>query len=259
MNRISRGGHQPDRRARACWRRPIGIEAAMTNGTALRRTILATAILTALSLQAAAADDIAYFKDVLNPGGHARTMAAKVADARACGASGRRITVLMPAFENCMSGRGWALDHYGPDPAEARPRNTAVNFTDVKGDARHQPRGNAALQADTKACAAAGRDVESAGFKSCMSGRGWQFAFTQRAPAPAPAQSDWAWSNSGSGSSSGANNDDFVRGNQDSNASNQAISDAIDAASAATAASDAAAAAQAQLDSIQANAPTAGN
>ena len=49
------------------------------------------------------------------------------------------------------------------------------------------------------------------------------------------------------------NNDDFVRGNADSNASNQAISDAVNAASQATADSEAAAAAQAQLDSIQAN------
>lgn len=223
----------------------------MANGKIIRRTV-AAAILMALPLNAASASDIAYFKDVLKPGGHARSMAAKVADGQACGASGNTVTVLMPAFQACMSSHGWALDHYGPDPASPRPRDTAVNFTDVKGDARHQPRGNAALQSDTQACDAGGKDLESASFKACMAGHGWQFAFTQSAPAQI--QNTWAWS-SGSGSSSGANNDDFVQGNQDSNASNQAISDAINAASQATADLDAAAAAQAQLDSIQANAP----
>jgi hypothetical protein len=188
----------------------------MANGKILRRTMAATAILMALSLNAASAADIAYFKDVLKPGGHARSMAAKLADGRACGVSGDTITRLMPAFEKCMSGRGWTLDHYGPDPASPRPRDTAVNFTDVKGDAKQQPRGNAALQADTRACDTGGKDLESASFKSCMAGRGWQFAFTQRAPAPIQStqtQSNWAWSNSSSEPSSGANNDDFVRGN----------------------------------------------
>jgi hypothetical protein len=225
----------------------------MASSKMFRRTMAAATVLTALSLNAAHADDIAYFKDVQKPGGHVRSMAAKFADARACGVSGGVITGLMPAFQKCMSGRGWALDHYGPDPSTPRPRNTAVNFTDVKGDARQQPRSNAVLQADTRACGVGGKDVESASFKACMAGRGWQFAFTQRAPAPAPT-STWAWSNPGSEASSGANNDDLVRGNEDSNASNQAISDAVNAASQATADSEAAAAAQAQLDSIQANA-----
>ena len=137
----------------------------MANGKIIRRTV-AAAILMALPLNAASASDIAYFKDVLKPGGHARSMAAKVADGQACGASGNTVTVLMPAFQACMSSHGWALDHYGPDPASPRPRDTAVNFTDVKGDARHQPRGNAALQSDTQACDAGGKDLESASFKS---------------------------------------------------------------------------------------------
>ncbi|HEX3937373.1 MAG TPA: hypothetical protein VHX43_07695 [Xanthobacteraceae bacterium] len=232
----------------------------MASGRHLQRTVAATAILMALSLQAAAADDIAYFKDVLDPGGHARTMTAKVADARACGASGRRITVLMPAFENCMSGRGWALDHYGSDPASTRPRGTVINFTDVKGDAKQQPRGNVVLQSDTRACKAGGQDPDSARFKQCMLGRGWQFIFTQYAPAPTPAAGTRAWSNANADTPSpGANNDDFIRGNDDSNRSNQAISDAVNAASQATIDSDAAAAAQQQLDSTLANMPIPGN
>ena len=122
--------------------------------------VAVAAVLTTLSLNAARADDIAYFKDVQKPGGHTRSMAAKLADARACGVSSGAITGLMPAFQTCMSGRGWVLDHYGPDPATPRPRDTTVNFTDVKGDARQQPRSNAALQADTRACDAGGKDVE---------------------------------------------------------------------------------------------------
>jgi hypothetical protein len=225
--------------------------------TAMRRTMAATAILMALSLSAAHADDTAYFKDVQRPGGHARTMAAKLADGRACGVSGGRITGLMPAFEKCMSGRGWALDHYAPDASAPRPGDTAVHFTDVKGNAKGQPRDNTALQTDTGVCDAEGKDLESAGFKQCMLGRGWQFTLAQHTPAP-PQQSNWAWSNADT-SSSGANNDDFVRGNDDSNRSNQENSDAINAASQATADSDAAAAAQQQLDSTLANAPIPSN
>ena len=53
-------------------------------------------------------------------------MAAKLADARACGVSSGAIIGLMPAFQTCMSGRGWVLDHYGPDPATPRPRGNRV-------------------------------------------------------------------------------------------------------------------------------------
>ena len=59
----------------------------MANGKIFRRTA-ATAILIALPLNAASASDIAYFKDVFKPGGHTRSMTAKVADGRACGVSG---------------------------------------------------------------------------------------------------------------------------------------------------------------------------
>ena len=85
----------------------------------------------------------------------------------------------------------------------------------------------------------------------------WQFTLTQHASAP-PQQSNWAWSNS-EPSSSGANNDDFIRGNDDSNRANQETSDAINAASQATADSNAASAAQQQLDSTLANAPIPSN
>ena len=228
----------------------------LTTSKNFGRIAMAATMLTALSLGAAQAADTAFFKDVRMPNGHARDMAAKLADGAACGAAADRTIGNMPAFEKCMSARGWALDHFGPG-SPGPVQNTAVHFVDMN---EGQRRGDAALQADTTACDAGGKtDVESAPFKQCMLGRGWQFTFAQHAPAPAPSpswSSGWAWSNS---PSSGANNDDFVRSNDDSNRSNQAISDAVNAASQATADSDAAAAAQAQLDSIQANAPIPAN
>jgi hypothetical protein len=239
----------------------------MTNGKIIGRTIAATAILLALSLQAASANDTAYFKDVLKPGGHARSMAAKLADGRACGVSGDTITGLMPAFQKCMSSRGWALDHYGPDPSAPRPRDTTVNYTDVKGDARQQPRGDAALQADTRACDAGGKDLESASVKSCMAGHGWQFTFTQRAPAPAAkpavstnwASTNWTWGNSGSEAASSSAADDVARANEAIAQGIQDTTDAVNAGAQATIAADAASDAQWQLNSELANAPTVGN
>jgi hypothetical protein len=239
----------------------------MASGKTIRRTnafwcIAAAAILMALSLRAASADDAAYFKDVLKPGGHARSMAAKLADGRACGVSGDTITGLIPAFQACMSSRGWALDHYGPDPSTPRPRATTVNFTDVKGDARQQPRGDAALQADTRACDAGGKDLESASVKSCMAGRGWQFTFTQRAPAPAAkpvASTNWAWTNSGSEAASSSVFDNLAQTNAAIAQGSQDSEDAMNAGIQATTAADAAADAQWQLNSELANAPTAGN
>jgi hypothetical protein len=229
----------------------------MSNKRNFLRTAAAAVFLTVFALNAARADDVAFFKDVLKPGGHTRSMTAKLADGQACGVSGGVITSLMPAFETCMHARGWALDHYGPDPAQPRPRATMVNFTDVKGDATQQPRGNAALQSDTRSCDSGGKDLESASFKACMAARGWQFTFTQRAPAAAPtsAPSMWAWSNSDSESAASSNNDDLLRMNDDINQGAQDSADAVNAASQATADSDAAVDAQWQLNSILANAP----
>jgi hypothetical protein len=238
----------------------------MASSKIFRRTeifgCMAAAVLTALSLNAAHADAAAYFKDVQKPGGHARSMAAKLADGRACGVSGDTITVLMPAFQACMSSRGWALDHYGPDPSQPRPRATTVNYADVKGDAKQRPRDDAALQADTRACDAGGKDLESASVKSCMAGRGWQFTFTQRAPAPVAkpvASTNWAWTNSGSESPPSSTIDDIARQNADIDQGTQDSEDAMNAGIQATTAADAAADAQWQLNSELSNAATTGN
>jgi hypothetical protein len=238
----------------------------MANGKIIG-LMMAAAVLTALSLNTASANDAAYFKDVRKPGGHARSMAAKLADGRACGVSGDTITALMPAFQACMSSRGWALDHYGPDPSTPRPRATTVNYTDVKGDAKQQPRGDAALQADTRTCDAGGKDLESASVKSCMAGRGWQFTFTQRAPVRAAkpvagtnwASTNWAWTNSGSEAASSSVFDSLAQTNAAIAQGSQDSEDAMNAGIQATTEADAAADAQWQLKSELANAPTAGN
>jgi hypothetical protein len=93
----------------------------MSNGATIRRTVAAAAILTALSLSAAQASDVAYFWDVRPPNGHTRTLAAKSADARACGATAAHTFGKLPAFTACMSRRGWALDHWESGAWAAAP------------------------------------------------------------------------------------------------------------------------------------------
>jgi hypothetical protein len=76
---------------------------------------------TALSLSLAQADTY-HFKDVLKPHGHERSMSAKLADGRSCGASGTTFTGDVKAFEHCMRAHGWVVDRYIPD---AKSRATA--------------------------------------------------------------------------------------------------------------------------------------
>jgi hypothetical protein len=141
-----------------------------------------------------------------------------------------------------MAGKGWAFDHYQPDPA-SRPRyGTNVNFTDTRGDANAHPRGNAALQADSRACKAGHRDEESKAFKQCMASHGWQFIYAQHAPRPhLPAAPEGSYAGWGTPSSSSTSNlDDEARRNDESRAATQAASDAINAANASVAAQQAA-------------------
>ena len=139
----------------------------MSNPRIILRTIAAAAVGTAVVVSTAqAANTKASFRDVLQPNGQTRSTAEKFADGAACGMSpGHHIRVIMPVFEQCMAGKGWAFDHYQPDPS-SRPRSgTTVNFTDTRGDANSRPRGNGALQADTRACKAGHLDEESWPFK----------------------------------------------------------------------------------------------
>jgi hypothetical protein len=79
---------------------------------------LSTTLLLVGMLRAAHADTWV-FRDTLRPNGHDRSMAAKRADGRKCGASrsGRSFTdAAAPNMRECMFVRGWALDHIIPGP-----------------------------------------------------------------------------------------------------------------------------------------------
>jgi hypothetical protein len=94
----------------------------------MKRTMIATALSTTLLLVGmlrAAHADTWVFRDTLRPNGHDRSVAAKRADGRRCGASlsGRSFSAAAaPNLRACMSVRGWALDHIIPDPPSARAR-----------------------------------------------------------------------------------------------------------------------------------------
>ena len=180
---------------------------------------------------------------MLKPNGQARSAREKFTDAAACGMSaGHQIRVIMPVFEQCMEGKGWAFDRYQADPS-SQPRNgTNVNFTDTRGDANSRPRGNAALQANSRACKAGYLDEESAPFKQGMAADGWQFMYAQYAPGSrlraVPEAGSWAhWG--GSSSSSTSSLDDDARRNDEARAATQAASDAINASNASVAAQQA--------------------
>ena len=208
----------------------------MSGSVKVRYTVAAAALGVALCVSAARANDTAVFRDVLKPHGQERSASEKLADGHACGTSaGGTIQVIMLVFEKCMRRKGWALDHYIPAPAARPAYGTNVAYTDTRGNGHAQPRGDAALQADSQACRAGGRDEESAGFTRCMAARGWRYMYAQHAPAR-PA-SRWA----GSSAPSSANLDDDVRHIDEQNRILQESSDALAAASAASVAAQQAA------------------
>jgi hypothetical protein len=76
--------------------------------------ILVTVVIFGGMLGVASADtDI--FRDTLRPGGHDRSLAAKFADGRKCGASRQNTFTDSAAFQQCMQSRGWVLDHVVAD------------------------------------------------------------------------------------------------------------------------------------------------
>jgi hypothetical protein len=231
------------------------MEHMMSNARTIGRAVAAAAVLTALSVSVAAANDTVSFRDVLKPHGHARSKSEKLADGAACGATGPTHTlhVTMPVFEKCMRAKGWVLDHYAPD-RKVRVRGTLEHYTDTRGDARGHPRGTAALHADERACKARGHGS----VKQCLAGRGWQLTLVQHGPAPrvvAPRQGSWpAWVGTSSSSQSSTNLDDEMRRIDESNRTMQANSDAL-AASQASVAAQQAADQQQQINIINATAP----
>ncbi|MEJ0075111.1 MAG: hypothetical protein WDO17_06645 [Alphaproteobacteria bacterium] len=68
------------------------------------------------------AADTHIYKDVLMPNGHARGVAEKFADFRACGyRKGTSVNdSALARIDACMRGHGWALDHVVPEPKRAR-------------------------------------------------------------------------------------------------------------------------------------------
>jgi hypothetical protein len=85
----------------------------------------ASIILLAATAGAAAGQsysDTYVMKDVRSPPGHARSLAAKLADARACGASRDAVVsdANLPAALDCMNARGWAVARVVPNES-ARP------------------------------------------------------------------------------------------------------------------------------------------
>jgi len=83
-----------------------------------RATRLGTAVivLVILSVGAAQAEDGYHFKDVLRPNGHERSLSAKLADGRSCGAKGSHFSGDPAPFEQCMRAHGRGVDRYRPDP-----------------------------------------------------------------------------------------------------------------------------------------------
>src|SRR5215469_3148033 len=79
-----------------------------------RTTRLGTALVI-LSVGAAQAEDAYHFKDVLRPNGHERSLSAKLADGRSCGAKGGHFSGDPAPFEQCMRAHGWVVDRYTPD------------------------------------------------------------------------------------------------------------------------------------------------
>jgi hypothetical protein len=63
----------------------------------------------------AASAETDVFRDTLRPGGHDRSMAAKIADGRKCGLTRQNTFTDRATFQSCMQGHGWVLDHIVQD------------------------------------------------------------------------------------------------------------------------------------------------
>jgi hypothetical protein len=92
----------------------------------MKRKLLGTMLILGGMLTAAHADTWV-MRDTLRRNGHERSMAAKRADARKCGAAqgGRSFNdTAAPNMQQCMRARGWALDHIVPDPVSRHARRS---------------------------------------------------------------------------------------------------------------------------------------
>jgi hypothetical protein len=87
----------------------------MSGPKTVGRIVTAIALPAILSVSAAFADDTYHFKDVLRPHGYERSLTAKLADGRLCGATGSHFSGDVQAFKKCMRAHGWIVDRYTPD------------------------------------------------------------------------------------------------------------------------------------------------
>jgi hypothetical protein len=169
----------------------------MTSKRAFYRCLVTTAALTAFALAGAApalsAPTETYsYKDIQRPNGHERGRIAKIADAKACGASKDLILPTdVTKFNACMQAHGWAFD------SSVRNSALATDGTDheIYNNVSKQPRGDAELKAATSSCSRqfgtplTGTETSSE-FKQCMLSHGWQYGYTERAPASTVASRD---------------------------------------------------------------------
>ena len=216
----------------------------MSGFMTIGHAVAASALCLALSVSAAHANTGAVFRDVLKPNGHVRTSREKLADGVACGTSAgahHTLQVTMPVFEKCMRGKGWAFDHYVPDPSSRPRRGSVESYTDTHGDSSGKPRGTAALHADERVCKAQTRSTASARVNQCLAAHGWTFMYAQHAPASrvaAQPQRGWSANWNGSGSATSSNDDEFRRIDEQNRTMelNQMMQSQGDATGAATAA-----------------------
>jgi hypothetical protein len=161
------------------------MELTMMTASNLRRNLAVAGALAVFAfggaLEATAETDI--YRDIRMPQGHARGMAAKRADIRACGAvNGAVRDEDFGRADQCMRAHGWVVDHVVPDPPPAEEKGTVVHFDDMRQRPNGSWRGDTVLQADTRRCAKIDAEYESSEFKQCMLGRGWRFAYTHQGP-----------------------------------------------------------------------------
>jgi hypothetical protein len=106
------------------------LEHVMTIEGTFRRSLMLTAMVTAVSLGGAlgATAETDVYKDVRMPNGHARSMAAKRADMRACGAVNGKVSAKdFPKADACMQSHGWVIDHIVPDRGTLAQRKPAAS------------------------------------------------------------------------------------------------------------------------------------
>jgi hypothetical protein len=95
------------------------------------RKLLGTMLILGGMLTAVHADTWV-MKDTLRPNGRERSMAAKRADARKCGAAhgGQSFNDdAAPNMQQCMLAHGWVLDHVIPDPVSRHARRSNDDYT----------------------------------------------------------------------------------------------------------------------------------